>query len=236
MNRTDRLYAIVETLRAASSLGRTCAWLAERFEVSTRTIKRDIRALVEAGVPVVSFDGRGAGYSLHRNASLPPLAFTGGEAIAIAIALAAEPQLPFGLDGRAALTKVVAAMTPTQKDELGDLAHRVWMRVPTPRARPTSARTIDEAIRQKNVVLIDYVDGRGNRTSGRPIEPMALARTFGHWYVLAWCRRQRAGRWFRLDRIPRARPTREAVRERSLTDVFGEPPDDAKPVELVVQV
>ena len=64
MNRTERLYAIAEALRAAGDDGRTSAWLAERFEVSTRTIKRDVTALQEAGRPIAGFGGRGGGYRI----------------------------------------------------------------------------------------------------------------------------------------------------------------------------
>src|SRR5689334_15337148 len=101
MNRTDRLYAINEALRAAGTRGRTAEWLAKRFEVSTRTIKRDVSALQATGAAILSQDGRGGGYQLARDAALPPIAFSGGEAAAIAVALGAEPDLPFALDGRA---------------------------------------------------------------------------------------------------------------------------------------
>ena len=104
------MYALVESLRIAGRSGRMCGWLAQRFEVSTRTIKRDIASLVLAGVPIVSCDGRGGGYSLESSALLPSLTFTSGEAIAIATALGAEPHLPFGPDGQNALTKIIGAM------------------------------------------------------------------------------------------------------------------------------
>lgn len=58
----------------------------------------------------------------------------------------------------------------------------------------------------------------------------AMARTEGRWYALAWCRRVKGRRWFRMDRIRRAKLTREPVVERDLRDVFGEPPVDAQPV------
>src|SRR3954468_14886422 len=63
VNRTDRLYAIAEELRAARQ-PRTATWLAERFEVTTRTVKRDISALQQAGTPVWAAPGPGGGYVL----------------------------------------------------------------------------------------------------------------------------------------------------------------------------
>ena len=64
MNRTDRLYAIVEELRAAAPRSRTVAQLAERFEVTSRTMHRDLLALQTAGVPCWSQPGPGGGYTI----------------------------------------------------------------------------------------------------------------------------------------------------------------------------
>jgi predicted DNA-binding transcriptional regulator YafY len=231
MNRTERMYAIVEALRAARGRGRNAGWLAERFEVSVRTIKRDVQALQEAGSPIVGQDGRGGGYLLSLGAPLLPLTFTSGEAAAIAIAVGAEPALPFRRDARSALEKILGAMTPTQRGDVDVIARRVWMRAP---ASARSARTsvaLDEALRQAVVARIDYEDADG-RPTRRTIEPMAFARTGGRWYVLAWCRLRRAGRWFLLSRVRGVRLTRERFVARDLLEVFGTPPEDAQPVKL----
>ena len=231
MNRTERMYAIVEALRAAGGRGRNAEWLADRFEVSLRTIKRDVRALQEAGSPIVGQDGRGGGYQLSRTAALLPLNFTSAEAAAMAIAVGAEPMLPFRRDARSALEKVLAAMTPAQRAEVDVIARRVWMRTP---ADARSARTgvaLDEALRQGVVARIDYEDANG-RTTKRTIEPMAFARTGGRWYLLAWCRLRRAGRWFLLARVRGVRITRERFDPRGLRETFGTPPADAQPVRL----
>jgi predicted DNA-binding transcriptional regulator YafY len=201
MNRTDRLYAIVEELRANGRRGRTAAWLARRFEVSSRTIKRDIAALQSAGTPITGQDGRGGGYQLSADV-LQPVTLTSAEVGALAIALGADRELPFAPDGRTALTKLLR----------------------------TCARTIDESVRRGVGVTIDYEDGVGRLTRRRRIDPLAIARTGGRWYVLAWCHTRRAGRWFRFDRIRRASLTRTPVPPRDLSQVFGEPPADAQPI------
>lgn len=232
MNRTDRLYAIVEELRAAGRGGRTGARLAERFEVSARTIKRDVSALQQAGVPIWATGGPGGGYALDAAATLPPLTFTAGEATAIAAALSTQPGLPFGPDGRSALTKLVGAMSPDGRAEASSLAARVWIRQRADAGRAPVARVLDEAVRAGVVVVLDYVDGGGRRTAQRPVEPLAFANDWGHWYLLAWCRRRRAGRWFRMDRIAAAWPTTEAFAHRDLAEVFGAPPDDVAQIVL----
>ena len=87
MNRLDRLYALVEELRAAGSSGRSARRLADRFEVSVRTIERDVLALQEAGVPISAQLGRRGGYVLDRSMTLPPLNFTPAEAVALSVGL-----------------------------------------------------------------------------------------------------------------------------------------------------
>src|SRR5207302_11118893 len=111
VNRTDRLYALVEELRARAPRLVRATEMAERFEVTTRTIERDLLALQEAGVPIWAQPGPGGGYAVNADTSLPPLNLTPGEAAAIATALAATRAMPFAAAGRSAvqeLTGVVA--------------------------------------------------------------------------------------------------------------------------------
>ena len=72
MNRTDRLYALVEELRAVAPRPRSARQLAGRYEVSTRTIERDVLALQEAGVPIYAVAGRCGGYVIDKTLTLPP--------------------------------------------------------------------------------------------------------------------------------------------------------------------
>jgi predicted DNA-binding transcriptional regulator YafY len=231
VNRTDRLYAIVEELRAAREGGRTAHQLAARFEVSARTIKRDVSALQQAGSPIWAGGGPGGGYILDTGAALPPLTFTPGETVALAAALAVDPGLPFGPDGKTALAKLLDAMTAEGREQVDQLAARLWV-LPAGSPRGPVARVVDEAVRANVVVVIDYVDREGARTERRPVEPMAFAHRDRRWYLLAWCRRRRAGRWFRLDRISAATLTTQACPPRDLVEVFGDPPDDAAPVTV----
>lgn len=245
MNRTDRLYAIAEELRRAGPQGRTSGVLAERFEVSGRTVKRDVLALQEAGVPIWAQAGPGGGYVLDEAATLPPLTFSAREAIAVSVALAMGRALPFAPDGQSALGKLLDAMRPEDKAAAEALGGRIWTRqAPDPRdpadrsgrmrsdQRPAAARVVDEAIRDEVVVLIDYTDASGARTERRPVEPQVYALDGDQWFLLAWCRMRRAGRWFRLDRIDRAVLTTEHVAPRDVAATFGEPPPDAAPLLL----
>src|SRR5947209_14293962 len=96
MNRTDRLYALVEELRAAAPRPRSARWLADRFEVCVRTVERDIGALQQAGVPIYAEPGRTGGYVLDKARTLPPLNVTPAEAVAIAVALEGVQGTPSG--------------------------------------------------------------------------------------------------------------------------------------------
>jgi predicted DNA-binding transcriptional regulator YafY len=231
VNRTERLYAIAEELRAAGAAGRTGSWLAQRFEVSTRTIKRDVDALLQAGLPLWAQPGPGGGYVLDAATSLPPLNITGAEAAAIAVALAALPALPFAADGRSALSKVLAAMTPPERERAETIAARLWLRVPEQPPRASVARALDEAVRRRQVVVLRYEDRDGAVTE-RAVEPVALAVTGGHWYLLGWCRLREAPRWFRAERIASAHLTAEPAPDHDAATLFGTPPDDARPVRL----
>jgi len=231
VNRTERLYAIADELRAAGPRGRTSAWLARRLEVSTRTVKRDVEALLQAGVPLWAQAGPGGGYVLDATRTLPPLNITGVEAAAIAVALAALPALPFAVDARSALSKVLAAMPPAEQERAGEIASRLWLRVPEPLPQPAVARALDEAVRTRRVIMLQYA-GRNGEITERAVEPAALAATGGRWYLLAWCRLRSGPRWFRTDRIRSAHLTAEPAPEHDPATLFGVPPPDAGPVRL----
>uniref|UniRef100_UPI0005670DCB helix-turn-helix transcriptional regulator n=1 Tax=Promicromonospora kroppenstedtii TaxID=440482 RepID=UPI0005670DCB len=127
MNRTDRLYAIVEELRAVAPRPRSASWLADRFEVSRRTIERDIGALQQTGVPVWAEPGRTGGYCLDRARTLPPVNFSPAEAVSVAVALGGLAGTPFAPAGSTALRKILAAMRDDDATAAHDLAARVHL-------------------------------------------------------------------------------------------------------------
>ena len=125
MNRTDRLYALVEELRAASPAWRSATSLAERFEVSSRTIERDLSALQQAGVPIYATPGRRGGYAIDTQHTLPPLNLTAAEVAAVATALAVDSSMPFTHAGRSALQKILAVLSEVDAEGTHDLAARI---------------------------------------------------------------------------------------------------------------
>lgn len=204
MNRIDRLYALVEELRAAGPRGRTARRLADRFEVSVRTIERDLSALGQAGVPLSTKQGRTGGYTLDRSMSLPPLNFTPREAAAVAVALSRFDHVLFNRDARSALHKIVAAMPERAAAEAHEAADKVRLLVqPESSLDAELAETIWQAVRENHVLRIRYTDVGGVQTT-REVEPQLVVVGPNGSYLTAWCHLRKEDRVFRMDRITQA--------------------------------
>lgn len=207
MNRTDRMYALVEELRAAGRRGRTARQLAAHFEVSVRTVERDLSALGQAGVPLATRQGRGGGYTLDRSMSLPPLNFTPREAAAVAVALSRSEHVLFRQDARSALQKIVAAMPERALQEARAAAEKVRLLVrPAPDPDAEVAEIIWRAVRDNQVLHIHYIDVGAVETE-RDVEPRHVVVGPSGSYLTAWCQLRGDERVFRMDRITRAEPT-----------------------------
>src|SRR5688500_7929366 len=163
MNRTDRLYAIVEELRARAPRSLRASDLAERFEVSARTIERDILALQEAGVPIWSQRGPRGGYALDPRRTLPPLNLTAEEAVALATALAASGPMPFADAIRSARMKLGAVMASSEATQAEQIAGRIRVAPPPDRAQE-AMRAVEEAVMRRVVVALRYEDRNGTDT------------------------------------------------------------------------
>lgn len=212
MNRTDRLYAIVEELRAVAPRPRSASWLADRFEVSRRTIERDIGALQQTGVPVWAEPGRTGGYCLDRSRTLPPVNFSPGEAVAVAVALGGLVGTPFAPAGSTALRKILAAMRDDDATAAHDLAARVHL-LGAPPAVPPVPAVLTDAITARRVLRLRYTDRAGAATT-RDVEPLGFVGSSTAWYLLAWCRLRDGIRAFRLDRVDRVTATSERAPRR----------------------
>jgi len=199
VKRLSRLSAITTRLQAGRVV--TAAELAMYFGVSVRTIYRDIRALEQAGVPVVTEEG--VGYSLMDHYHLPPIAFTEAEANAL---IAAEQVVLRTKDGSLvndyakALVKITAVLKQDQKQRAQLLAQRTQPNNLRSTERTSHhLSTIQSAITHYQVLRMSYVNEQGI-ASERGVEPFALLST-QNWLMVAWCRKRAAFRYFRLDRI-----------------------------------
>ncbi|MCP2335731.1 helix-turn-helix transcriptional regulator [Actinomadura rupiterrae] len=233
MNRTDRLYALVEELRASAPRRRSARELAALYEVSVRTIERDIGALQQAGVPIYADVGRTGGYTLDKERTLPPVNFTASEAVALAICLGRAGDTLYAQAARTALNKILSVMPAADNDAARDLASRIRFSVPAedddvpePPVRPARDAVLEEAMVSRRVVRISYVDRHGSETD-RDVEPQAFTAAERGWYLLAWCRLRGETRVFRLDRVRRAVPLEEIAPHRSWASL-GDPPKELR--------
>ncbi|NQX37044.1 YafY family protein [Herbiconiux sp. VKM Ac-2851] len=213
MTRTDRLYALVEELRAVAPRPRSARWLADRFGVSSRTIERDLSALQQGGVPIWAEPGRTGGYCLDTAHTLSPLGFTVDEALAVMVALGALATSPFRELAASALRKVVAVTDDRRLTETAELAARIHLLGDeNPSGAPPD---LAAALRTGQVLRISYTDRDGGATE-RDVEPMGFVGKGDSWYLIGWCRLRDGLRAFRGDRIVRAEPLIERAPRRPL--------------------
>jgi len=207
MNRLDRLFAITTYLQGRSTL--RAEDLARAFEVSTRTIYRDVAALSEAGVPIVAEPGRG--YGLAEGYFLPPLVFTAGEATALVLGarlLASRTAGRTPAEAERALAKIAAVLTTSAREEVDRRIGAVRFLRPIPPDAPFDLddprlATLRRAVRERRIVALRY-HGRGrDEVTDRRVEPADVVCYDGIWYLSAHCRLRDAPRHFRLERIDR---------------------------------
>lgn len=208
MNRSDRMLAIVLELQSKGTL--RAEDLAETFEVSKRSVYRDIDALCRAGVPVVAVPGRG--YSLMHGYFLPPLSFTVDEATMLLVGGDVAAQNfddEYRAAARSAMEKLAAVLPDRQRADVHDLRASIrFVRVESLHAAEELAklRTIRQAIVARRTIHFTYnARGAGGhdapRRSDRAADPYALSHIDGAWYLVAHCRLRNAVRNFRLSRM-----------------------------------
>lgn len=227
MKRAERLHALSEMLRRSGARGVSAERLAREFEVSVRTIKRDLDALENSGAPIWSRPGPGGGYGLATGASLPPVSLSPAQAVALMAAVSAAPDAPYADLAAAGVQKILDVLDPRTRARADELARRVWVN-----GLPSSSRAIrsalEEAMAEQRVIRIRYTSRDGTTTT-RDVEPVLFASMTGQWYLVGWCRLRNAMRWFIVSRIERASVTKTACGGHTIDEV-GEPPANARPV------
>ncbi|MCX4025234.1 YafY family transcriptional regulator [Endozoicomonas sp. SM1973] len=198
MRRSDRLFQIVQIIRHRQWT--TAAYLAERLEVSERTIYRDMQDLQLSGVPVIS--EAGYGYQLDQSFNFPPLQFTEEELTALVLGLqltiqCTDQQLQHAAES--VLHKVkenipAKLLTQIQHNPLG-VPFPLHNKQVSERIEPLRKATVD-----KQKVTLDYLDEK-QQASTRTIRPLQLYFWGKVWTLTAWCELRNDFRNFRLDRV-----------------------------------
>jgi predicted DNA-binding transcriptional regulator YafY len=205
MNRTDRLLAIVLELQARGK--RRAKDLAEAFEVSKRTIYRDVQALCEAGVPVVSEPG--SGYSLVDGYFLPPLRFTLEEAILLLLGSDVMGQsfdAEYQAAARNAGRKISGVLPDDLRPQVESLQERIQFFQSGRGAAAEHLPIIRRAIVKQQTLRFHYharSGEAGSHSLDRDADPYGLVFVSDQWYMVAHCHLRGDIRNFRLDRIDR---------------------------------
>ena len=213
MRPTDRLFEIIQIFRDGKLY--KAGDLAERLEVSVRTVYRDIDSLVAAGIPIEG--ARGLGYVLRAPVFLPPLAFsqTEMEALHLGAALVsqtADPELQQA--AQRLIDKVDQVMPPGRAPEDRDWGMAVYG-APDVQASFSHMPVIRLAVREKRVLKVSYKRKDGAR-SERRIRPLQLEYWGRAWTCTAWCELRDSFRVFRVDRLMDVTDSRQ-----TFTDVPG---------------
>ena len=213
---TARVLTVLELLQARRRI--SGVELARRLEVDGRTVRRYVAMLQEMGVPVEGERGRYGAYALRPGYKLPPLMFTDEEAVGLGLALFAARNL--GLAGvvpavKGAFAKVERVMPGALRERLDLLEHAVLAVAPTA-ALPDgeSVSRVAGAVGERRRLRLRYRSARGEETE-RVVDPYALLRGEGRWYVFGHDHLREEARLFRLDRVLGAEV---------LEEVFERPP------------
>ncbi|MBN7817288.1 helix-turn-helix transcriptional regulator [Algoriphagus pacificus] len=214
MNRIDRLTGILTHLQSKRTI--RAVELSDRFQVSLRTIYRDIRALEETGVPIIGEAGQG--YSLVEGYRLPPVMFTKQEALAFIVV---EKLVEKNLDEESnryfqeALIKIKAILKSEEKDLLGRVDENIQVlksrNSMAPSSKSKNFQRVLEGISDRKVIFGTYTTFESQNTTERELEPIGVYHAFQQWYLIAYCRLRKDYRTFRIDRFDRLQVKDESL-------------------------
>jgi predicted DNA-binding transcriptional regulator YafY len=187
--------------------------LADRLEVSCRTIRRDIERLRQLGYPVESLTGPAGGYRLRAGSAMPPLLLDDDEAIAIAVGLRTAARASVtGIEETAvrALVKLEQVLPAHLRRRVAALGSATFtLPVAGPTVDPQHLTVIAAACRDFECLRFGY-RSRDGADSRREVEPHSLVNHGRRWYLVAWDRRREDWRTFRIDRV--SKPASTSVR------------------------
>ncbi len=213
--RISRLTSILIHLQSSRVINAT--QLSEKFSVSIRTIYRDIRALEEAGIPIITEEGKG--YSLMEGYRIPPVMFTEQEALALITAeqlVLANKDTSFIRDYADATSKIKAILRSSAREKIHLLTERMEIRPNSTKYTSHLLSTIQLALTNHQLVSIKYND-EFNAATERQVEPFALYSEGEKWILFAFCRLRKDFRAFRLDRIKQLSTLDEKFKSHQMT-------------------
>ena len=214
-NRLSRLTAILIQLQTKRVV--TASELASKFDISKRTVYRDIKALEQSGVPILTEEGKG--YTLMDGYKIPPIMFTEKQANALILAeqlVLKSKDTSFVKDYSEAIDKIKSILKYTVKNKANLLSDRTqYDQVINQERNSNNLSDLQNALTNCSLVKIEYIN-KEQATSIRLIEPFAVLNS-ENWYLIAWCRLRNAFRFFRLDRIQKMEILSEKFEPHNMT-------------------
>jgi predicted DNA-binding transcriptional regulator YafY len=215
MNRIDRLFAILLTLQHKRRV--RARDLAHQFEISKRTIYRDMSALNQMGVPIASLPGEG--FELVEGYYIPPLMFTKNEAVALLLGIRFLTQQAAGSmtqGAETALAKINVALPEQVRVKAESLTNIISFMTPKAKFNLDDPQLllIQKAIQEKRVLHLRYQAYKQEEASERDVEPHQLFYVDGFWYLEAYCRMRKGMRDFRLSRMDKITPRSEVFKKK----------------------
>jgi predicted DNA-binding transcriptional regulator YafY len=206
MNRIDRLFGILTLLQSKKYV--TAEKIADKFQISVRTVYRDIKALSEQGIPV-SFE-QPKGYFIVQGYFLPPIAFNTEEANALLLA----ESIVYGFTDKSiqkhysnALNKVKAVLRNSQKEKLEFLNNNINLQIPPCfNNNYEYLSVLQNTISAKTILEFEYKNFK-NEITIRQAEPIGLIFYALNWHLIAWCKNRNDYRDFKVSRILNLRNT-----------------------------
>jgi predicted DNA-binding transcriptional regulator YafY len=217
MNRIDRVSAILIQLQSRKVV--KAQHIADRFNVSLRTVYRDIKSLEEAGIPLAG--EAGIGYSIMDGYRLPPVMFTREEAIAFLTAEKLVEKMTDETNGRnykSAMYKIRAVLRSAEKDLLEQIDNQIEVIKVNKHStlEGNYTESILKAIAEKKVVSIDYFSYYRRESNKRLVEPVGIFHLDHYWHLIGYCMLRNDYRDFRFDRISNLKITGEGQRREHL--------------------
>jgi predicted DNA-binding transcriptional regulator YafY len=203
MNRIDRLHAILTHLQSKKKV--TAQEMADRFQISLRTVYRDVKALDESGVPVIG--EAGSGYTIMEGYRLPPVMFTQEEASALLLGAKLAEQFTDGSVKRhftAALFKIKAVLRSPDKEYVDSLTEHIEILIryaPDLESPQQFLSTLQQAVVNKKIVHLQYRSQQKEEVTLRKVEPIGLLYYGNAWHLIAWCHLRNDYRDFRMSRM-----------------------------------
>lgn len=206
MNRIDRLFGILTLVQSRRYVG--AEKIAEKFNISIRTVYRDIKAINESGIPI-NFEPN-KGYFVVKGFFLSPISFTNEEANALVLI----ENLVKGFTDQfiqqhysSALNKVKAVLGASQQQKIETLSETTKTQLPACfGANNNYLSFIQEAISNKTVITIKYNNKNGEH-SQRKVEPIGIVFYALSWHMIAWCQFRKEYRDFKVSRIEELQKT-----------------------------